>query len=101
MSVALAPGAPPAWAHTREAAEAAAAVVRARWDRAPAAALILGTGLGGLAARIAVDAEIAYEEIPGFARPTVASHEGRLLCGTLGGKPVSDLPAVTGDLLLS
>ena len=88
MTVAVAPEVAVPWAHTLEAANAAADVVRARWDRTPAAALILGTGLGGLAARIAVEAEIPYAEIPGFARPTVASHEGRLLCGTLGGKPV-------------
>jgi len=88
VTVAAVPEGAVQWAHTLEAATAAADVVRARWDRTPAAALILGTGLGGLAARIDVEAEIPYEEIPGFARPTVASHEGRLLCGTLGGKPV-------------
>ena len=88
MTLAIAPETDVPWAHTLEAAQAAADVVRARWDRTPAAALILGTGLGGLAAKIAVDEEIPYAEIPGFARPTVASHEGRLLCGTLGGKPV-------------
>jgi len=79
---------PPAWAHTRDNAERTAAAVRARWDRTPAAAIILGTGLGRLAEQIAVEAEVAYAELPGFARATVETHGGRLLCGTLAGRPV-------------
>ena len=62
--------------------------VRARTDFVPEAALILGTGLGGLAARIDVMAEIPYSELPGFAVPTVESHQGRLLFGMLGGRRV-------------
>jgi purine-nucleoside phosphorylase len=31
---------------------------------------------------------IDYADIPGFAPSTVESHDGRLLCGTLGGKTV-------------
>ena len=65
MTVAAVPEVEVPWAHTLEAANAAADVVRARWDRTPAAALILGTGLGGLAAQIAVEAEIPYADIPG------------------------------------
>ena len=74
--------------HTRERVDAAAAVVRARFDRAPDAAIILGTGLGALAAEIAVDETLDYATIPGFPRATVESHAGRLLCGTLGGRTV-------------
>jgi purine-nucleoside phosphorylase len=74
--------------HTLEAVEAAAAVVRERFATAPAAAIILGTGLGALAREIAVEVAIDYGEIPGFPLSTVESHAGRLLCGTLGGKPV-------------
>lgn len=88
MTVAVAPARAEPWAHTLEAVHAAAGVVRARWDRTPVAALILGTGLGGLAERLHVELAIAYADIPGFARPTVVSHEGRLLCGTLGGRAV-------------
>ena len=88
MSAVALPAAPAvAWAHTLEAVEAAADAVRARWPRTPDVALVLGTGLGGLAERMDVDAAIPYAEIPGFAQPTVASHEGRLLCGTLAGRP--------------
>jgi purine-nucleoside phosphorylase len=50
--------------------------------------VILGTGLGGLAERIRVETSIPYEEIPHFPLSTVESHSGRLLLGTLGGKPV-------------
>ena len=82
------PYAPATAAHTVEAIEAAASVVRARFPRVPAAALVLGTGLGALGREIVVDVGIDYREIPGFPLSTVESHAGRLLCGTLGGKPV-------------
>ncbi|MCC6319255.1 MAG: purine-nucleoside phosphorylase [Gemmatimonadaceae bacterium] len=74
--------------HTFETIERAAAVVRARFGRPPEAAIILGTGLGGLAARIAADVTIDYGDIPGFPLSTVESHAGRLICGTLSGKVV-------------
>jgi purine-nucleoside phosphorylase len=74
--------------HTAEAIERSASVVRARFSQRPAAAIILGTGLGRLAAEIDVAAVIQYAEIPGFPLSTVESHAGRLLCGTLGGQPV-------------
>lgn len=74
--------------HTRERVDAAAAVVHDQFDRAPDAAIILGTGLGALAGDIAVEATLEYGNIPGFPRSTVESHAGRLLCGTLGGRTV-------------
>jgi purine-nucleoside phosphorylase len=75
-------------AHTYEAVSAASAVIRARVERAPEVAIVLGTGLGGLAGEIDVEATIPYADIPGFPLSTVESHEGRLLVGTLGGKSV-------------
>jgi purine-nucleoside phosphorylase len=57
-------------------------------DFRPDAALILGTGLGGLAREIDVSVTIDYEEIAGFPLSTVETHAGRLLCGRLGGKRV-------------
>jgi purine-nucleoside phosphorylase len=86
-TVAMPEGVPPSL-HTTERINAAAAVVRARWPRRPTAALILGTGLGGLAREIDVTASIDYADIPHFPLSTVESHAGRLLCGTLAGKPV-------------
>jgi len=74
--------------HTLEQVERAADLVRARFARRPDAAIVLGTGLGGLAGAIAVEATIDYADIPGFPLSTVESHAGRLLCGELSGKTV-------------
>ena len=68
--------------------QAAARTIRDRSPRRPAAAIILGTGLGGLAKEIKTEAVIPYEEIPGFPLSTVEAHAGRLILGTLSGKPV-------------
>ncbi len=67
---------------------ASVASVRARTPVIPDVAIILGTGLGGLADAITVECAISYSDLPGFATPTVESHSGRLLIGTLGGRPV-------------
>jgi purine-nucleoside phosphorylase len=66
----------------------ATGVVRRRTRLRPDVAIVLGTGLGGLAAEIEVEAAIPYEEIPGFPLSTVESHAGRLLLGRLGQRPV-------------
>lgn len=75
-------------AHRLDAIEKAAETIRARFDRAPDAGIILGTGLGALAKEIETVATIDYPAIPGFPASTVESHAGRLLCGTLSGKTV-------------
>jgi purine-nucleoside phosphorylase len=62
--------------------------IRTRTKLVPECAVILGTGLGGLAGEIKMETEIGYETIPGFPLSTVESHVGRLLLGTLGGKRV-------------
>jgi purine-nucleoside phosphorylase len=69
-------------------AQAAAEVVRRSSFPEPEVGLILGTGLGGLAREIAVEAAVPYAEIPGFPLSTVESHAGRLLLGRLGGRAV-------------
>jgi purine-nucleoside phosphorylase len=66
----------------------ATGVVRRRSKLRPDVAIVLGTGLGGLAAEIEVESAIPYEEIPGFPLSTVESHAGRLLLGRLGQRPV-------------
>jgi purine-nucleoside phosphorylase len=63
-------------------------VVRARLERAPRAGIILGTGLGGLAAQIDNRQAISYADIPHFPVSTVESHAGQLVGGTLRGVPV-------------
>ena len=63
--------------------------IRARAPHAPEVAVILGTGLGALADELEADATMAYPEIPGFPTPTVETHAGRLLFGTLGKRRVA------------
>jgi purine-nucleoside phosphorylase len=65
--------------------EEAATVVRQAWPETPHAGIILGTGLGGLAEQIQVDATLDYESIPHFPRSTAVSHRGRLVLGRLEG----------------
>ena len=62
--------------------------VQSRGRTAPRVGIILGTGLGGLADAIEVDAAIDYEDLPHFPVSTVASHQGKLILGTLEGVPV-------------
>lgn len=74
--------------HTLENIQRAVEAVRRETDMVPEVALILGTGLGGLAQEIVGNATIGYQGIPGFPVSTVETHAGRLLLGTLGGKRV-------------
>jgi purine-nucleoside phosphorylase len=68
--------------------QTAADTVRRRTPLAPQVGIILGTGLGGLADEISVDAAVPYAEIPGFPLSTVETHAGKLLLGRLRGRPV-------------
>jgi len=68
--------------------DAALRAVRARTRLVPDIAIILGTGLGGLAEEVSVETRIPYGEIPGFPLSTVESHAGQLLVGSLAGKRV-------------
>jgi purine-nucleoside phosphorylase len=52
----------------------------------PVAAIILGSGLGGLANEIEATARIPFADIPGFPTATVAGHAGALIAGKLAGK---------------
>ncbi len=54
----------------------------------PKIAIILGSGLGGLADKIEQPVTVAYRELPGFPVLTVAGHVGALLAGKLNGVPV-------------
>lgn len=62
--------------------------IRTRTGSKPTIGIILGTGLGGLAAEITKEVEIDYADIPHFPISTVESHHGKLLFGTLAGKNV-------------
>ncbi|MDX1645871.1 MAG: purine-nucleoside phosphorylase [Longimicrobiales bacterium] len=65
------------------------AAVRAHSDLEPRVGIVLGTGLGALTDMIDTDAVAPYEDLPGFPAPTVESHSGRLVLGTLGDTPVA------------
>jgi purine-nucleoside phosphorylase len=66
----------------------AVAAIHKKWNGAPRAGVILGTGLGGLAREIEAEASIPYSDIPHFPRSTAISHAGMLVCGRLAGVPV-------------
>jgi len=65
--------------------EEAVQALRDLTEAAPEVALILGTGLGGVARRVAVTKRVPYEGIPHFGEATVEGHKGDLVFGTLGG----------------
>lgn len=51
----------------------------------PKVAVVLGSGLGSFADRLANTTKIAYETIPGFPRATAPGHAGKLVIGQLNG----------------
>ena len=57
--------------------------MRGRADVSPAAGIILGSGLNGLADRVERAVVIPYEEIPGFPVSKVPGHRARLVVGEL------------------
>ncbi|MFD1139929.1 purine-nucleoside phosphorylase [Larkinella insperata] len=66
----------------------AAQFIRSFNTPTPTVGIILGTGLGALAKEVKTAVEIPYETIPHFPLSTVESHTGKLLLGSLAGKPV-------------
>ena len=71
------------------AARAAADAVRERLGVvAPACAIVLGSGLGGLADELEDPRRVPFAEVPGFPAATVVGHAGALLAGRLGGREV-------------
>lgn len=69
-------------------ARAGAAVRACCSASAPAAAIVLGSGLGGLAAYIEHAKRIPYGDLPGLALPSVRGHVGELVHGMLNGREV-------------
>ncbi len=66
----------------------AAQAVQERLRVQPRIAVILGSGLGGLADAVDNAVHIPYSEIPGWPVSTVPGHSGRLVSGTLEGQAV-------------
>ena len=71
------------------AAQEAVAIIAERCPGPPPRlAVVLGSGLGDLAALLVAPSSVDYTALPGFPRPGVEGHAGRLLCGSLAGLPV-------------
>jgi len=72
-----------------EAAQEAAAAIRARAAVAPRVAVVLGSGLGAVADALTARVLVPYADIPHMPRSTVEGHAGQLALGTLAGVPVA------------
>ena len=69
--------------------EEAAAIISARLaGRVPPVAMVLGSGLGAVADLVEGAVTIDYADLPGFPRPTVSGHIGRVVAGEISGAPV-------------
>ncbi|RWM14773.1 MAG: purine-nucleoside phosphorylase [Mesorhizobium sp.] len=55
---------------------------------APKAALVLGSGLGGLVDQVKDARRISYAELPGFPRSGVSGHASEVVAGHFAGTPV-------------
>jgi len=62
--------------------------IRGRMKVSPKIGLILGSGLGSLADKCEGGVSFPFTELEGYPRPTVVGHSGRVVAGTLSGKPV-------------
>lgn len=71
-----------------QAVSEAAEYLRARLPARPDLALVLGSGLGGLADRIEAPVYIPYGQIPHFPVSTAPGHAGRFVFGRLSGRMV-------------
>jgi purine-nucleoside phosphorylase len=70
------------------ATEAARHILAKAQGRTPRAAVVLGSGLGGVADAINDAVEIPYNEIPHFVTSTVQGHAGKLIIGSCDGVDV-------------
>ena len=71
-----------------QAVSEAAEYLRARLPARPDLALVLGSGLGGLADQIEAPVYIPYGQIPHFPVSTAPGHAGRFVFGRLSGRMV-------------
>jgi purine-nucleoside phosphorylase len=70
---------------------AAAEVVRAKVPRLPAAAIVLGSGLGDFAGTLGEAVSLAYQGLPHWPASRVVGHEGRLVVGHVKGTTIAAL----------
>ncbi len=72
----------------RQHVKESAGVIRSQLNGSPEAAIILGTGAGGVVDHLQDRQTLAYVDIPHFPRSTAPSHQGVLHWGRWGGKTV-------------
>lgn len=70
------------------ASEAARYILAKAKGRTPRVAVVLGSGLAGVAEAVEDGIEIPYSEIPHFVSSTVEGHAGKLIIGSCGGVDV-------------
>ena len=68
--------------------ESASEFLKAKIPARPEIAIVLGSGLGGLAEVLEGTLTVPYSEIPGFPISTAPGHKGELVFGELNGKHV-------------
>jgi purine-nucleoside phosphorylase len=74
-----------------KASQAAAHVKSRAGARAPEVAVVLGSGLGDFATRVADAVDVPYADIPHWPASRVIGHAGRLVLGTVAGRQVAAL----------
>ena len=77
----------PARRRERDVADAVP-ILRERLGHVPPIAVILGSGLGGLADAVEGDVRVPYAEVPGFPHSGVSGHSGEIVAGVIAGQPV-------------
>ena len=63
-------------------------IVRSKSGLKPKVALVLGSGLGGYAQCVDIEATVDYSDIDGFPVSTVQGHQGRFIFGRVKNVPV-------------
>ncbi|MFH2059165.1 MAG: purine-nucleoside phosphorylase [Pseudomonadota bacterium] len=54
----------------------------------PVIGILTGTGLCDILDDIQIDVQLDYSQIPYFPTPTIESHKGKLICGSIQGKNI-------------
>ena len=74
-----------------EQVQQAADAIRARVPEVPAAAIVLGSGLGDFADSLGGAVTMPYASLPHWPASTVIGHAGKLVVGTSGGRTIAAL----------
>src|SRR3546814_13557369 len=72
-----------------EAAVATAAIIRRQIPEAPEVALVLGSGLSGVAEAVKQPVTLRYANLPGFLEPSLDGPVGSLSLARLARRPVA------------